>query len=84
MSKLYQDSDLRLAAQHRVALHPDTARARASKGPPHATLETPSGECAVGVVTVDSVRPSRHGGGDGRSAKSWTYAARTARQGGAA
>jgi len=56
MSKLYQDSDLRLAP-NTAALHPDTARAAGIAGDSRALLETPFGRCPIAVVPDSSVPP---------------------------
>jgi hypothetical protein len=55
MTKLYQESNLRLAA-NRVALHPTDARAASLPNGAHAILQTRIGRCAV-EVTVDSSVP---------------------------
>ena len=54
MSKLYQDSDLRLAPNTAV-LHPDTARASGVEGGARAVLQTQYGNCAIGVILDPSV-----------------------------
>jgi len=56
MSKLYQDSDLRMAP-NTAALHPDTARASGIAGAARAVLETQYGRCAIGVIPDESVPP---------------------------
>lgn len=56
MSKLYQDSDLRMAP-NTAALHPDTARASGITGASRAVLETQYGRCAIGVIPDESVPP---------------------------
>ncbi len=55
MTKLYQESNLRLAP-NRVALHPDDARAANLKNSARATLHTRIGWCSV-EVTVDPAVP---------------------------
>jgi hypothetical protein len=55
MTKLYQESNLRLAP-NRVALHPDDARAANVTNSARATLQTRTGKCAV-EVTVDPAVP---------------------------
>lgn len=55
MTKLYQESNLRLAA-NRVALHPDDARASNLTSGARATLQTRIGKCTV-EVTVDQAVP---------------------------
>lgn len=55
MTKLYQESNLRLAA-NRVALHPDDARAANLKNSARAVLHTRIGKCSV-EVTVDPAVP---------------------------
>jgi anaerobic selenocysteine-containing dehydrogenase len=55
MTKLYQESNLRLAP-NRVALHPDDARAAKLANGAHATLQTLTGKCAV-EVTIDPAVP---------------------------
>jgi len=55
MTKLYQESNLRLAP-NRVALHPDDARAANVASGSNAILQTRTGKCSV-VVTVDSAVP---------------------------
>ncbi|MEO8597913.1 MAG: molybdopterin dinucleotide binding domain-containing protein [Candidatus Solibacter sp.] len=55
MTKLYQESNLRLAP-NRVALHPDEARAANLRDGARAILYTHAGRCAV-QVTVDSAVP---------------------------
>jgi anaerobic selenocysteine-containing dehydrogenase len=55
MTKLYQESNLRLAP-NRVALHPDDARAASLTNSARATLQTRTGKCAV-EVTVDPAVP---------------------------
>jgi hypothetical protein len=54
MSKLYQDSDLRLAPNS-AALHPDTARSSGVEGGARAVLQTQYGNCAIGVILDPSV-----------------------------
>jgi anaerobic selenocysteine-containing dehydrogenase len=56
MSKLYQDSDLRMPP-NTAALHPDTARASGILGAARAVLETQYGRCAIGVIPDASVPP---------------------------
>jgi anaerobic selenocysteine-containing dehydrogenase len=55
MTKLYQESNLRLAP-NRVALNPDDARAAKLPNAARATLQTRTGKCAV-EVTVDPAVP---------------------------
>jgi anaerobic selenocysteine-containing dehydrogenase len=55
MTKLYQESNLRLAP-NRVALHPNDARAANLPNGGRATLQTRLGKCAV-EVTVDPAVP---------------------------
>jgi anaerobic selenocysteine-containing dehydrogenase len=55
MTKLYQESNLRLAP-NRVALHPDDARAATLANGARATLQTRTGKCTV-EVTVDPAVP---------------------------
>ncbi len=55
MTKLYQESNLRLAP-NRVALHPDDAHAANLTNSARATLQTRAGTCAV-EVTVDPAIP---------------------------
>jgi anaerobic selenocysteine-containing dehydrogenase len=55
MTKLYQESNLRLAP-NRVALHPDDAAAAKLTNGARAVLQTRAGKCAV-EVTVDSAVP---------------------------
>ena len=55
MTKLYQESNLRLAP-NRVALHPADARAAGVSNGSHAILQTRIGKCAV-EVTVDPAVP---------------------------
>ena len=55
MTKLYQESNLRLAP-NRVALHPDDARAANLTNGARAILQTRIGKCAV-EVTVDAAVP---------------------------
>ena len=55
MTKLYQESNLRLAP-NRVALHPDDARAANLRNSARATLHTGAGWCSV-EVTVDPAVP---------------------------
>jgi len=56
MSKLYQDSDLRLPP-NTAALHPDTARASGLQGASRAVLETQYGSCAINVIADSSIPP---------------------------
>ena len=56
MTKLYQESNLRLAP-NRVALHPDDARAANLPKGGRAILQTRIGKCAV-EVTVDASVPT--------------------------
>ena len=56
MTKLYQESNLRLAP-NRIALHPDDARAASLKDGAHAVLQTRTGRCAVDVTVDASVPP---------------------------
>jgi hypothetical protein len=56
MTKLYQESNLRLAP-NRVALHPDDARAASLTQGARATLQTRTGRCAVDVTIDASVPP---------------------------
>jgi hypothetical protein len=56
MSKLYQDSDLRLAP-NTAALHPDTARSSGVEGGARAVLQTQYGSCAIGVILDSSLPP---------------------------
>jgi anaerobic selenocysteine-containing dehydrogenase len=55
MTKLYQESNLRLAP-NRVALHPNDAHAANLTNGARAILQTRIGKCAV-VVTVDPAVP---------------------------
>ena len=55
MTKLYQESNLRLAP-NRVALHPEEARAAKLRDGMRAMLETRAGRCAV-QVTIDTAVP---------------------------
>ncbi len=55
MTKLYQESNLRLAP-NRVALHPDDARAANLTNGARAILQTRAGKCSV-EVTVDPAVP---------------------------
>ena len=55
MTKLYQESNLRLAP-NRVALHPDDAHAARLKEGARAVLQTRTGKCAVDV-TIDAAIP---------------------------
>src|ERR1035441_8655352 len=55
MTKLYQESNLRLAP-NRVALHPADARAAGVSNGSRAILQTRIGKCAV-EVTVDPAVP---------------------------
>jgi anaerobic selenocysteine-containing dehydrogenase len=56
MTKLYQESNLRLAP-NRVALHPGDARAANITNGAHAILQTRIGKCAVEVTVDPSVPP---------------------------
>jgi anaerobic selenocysteine-containing dehydrogenase len=56
MTKLYQESNLRLAP-NRVALHPDDARAANLMKGGRAILQTRIGKCTV-EVTVDASVPA--------------------------
>jgi hypothetical protein len=56
MSKLYQDSDLRLAPNTAV-LHPDTARASGLQSASRAILQTQYGACAVALVQDSAIPP---------------------------
>jgi anaerobic selenocysteine-containing dehydrogenase len=55
MTKLYQESNLRLAP-NRVALHPDDARAANLANSARAILQTRTGRCTV-EVTLDAAVP---------------------------
>ena len=56
MSKLYQDSDLRLPP-NTAALHPETARAAGLEGAGRATLQTQFGSCAIALAPDPSIPP---------------------------
>src|ERR1035438_852995 len=56
MTKLYQESNLRLAP-NRVALHPADARASGVSNGAHAILQTRIGKCAVDVTVDPAVPP---------------------------
>ena len=56
MTKLYQESNVRLAP-NRVALHPDDARAANLTNSARAILQTRIGKCIV-EVTVDAAVPA--------------------------
>jgi len=56
MTKLYQESNLRLAP-NRVALHPDDARAANLSQGARAILQTRTGKCAVDVTIDASIPP---------------------------
>jgi hypothetical protein len=56
MSKLYQDSDLRLAP-NTGALHPDTARACGVQGASRAILQTEYGACPIALVSDPDLPP---------------------------
>ena len=56
MTKLYQESNLRLAP-NRVALHPDDARAANLSNGARAILQTRIGKCSVEVTVDPSVPP---------------------------
>ena len=56
MTKLYQESNLRLAP-NRVALHPGDARAANLPNGAHAILQTRIGKCSVEVTVDPSVPP---------------------------
>jgi anaerobic selenocysteine-containing dehydrogenase len=56
MTKLYQESNLRLAP-NRVALHPDDARASSLSNGVRAVLQTRAGKCRVDVTVDPSVPP---------------------------
>ena len=56
MTKLYQESNLRLAP-NRVALHPDDARAANLSNGARAILQTRIGKCAVEVTVDPDVPP---------------------------
>ncbi|MBZ5582833.1 MAG: hypothetical protein LAQ30_11650 [Acidobacteriia bacterium] len=56
LSKLYQESNLRLARNGAV-LHPDSARSCGVEDGSRAFLETPLGQCAVEVALDPSVPP---------------------------
>ena len=77
MTKLYQESNLRLAP-NRVALHPDDARAANLPNGARAILQTRIGKCAV-EVTVDRGRSAGRGAGGWRPPEFRTCAAPAAR-----
>ncbi len=56
MTKLYQESGVRLAPNH-VTLHPDTARAAGVEEGGRAVLQAGNGECPVQVTIDSSVAP---------------------------
>ena len=56
MSKLYQDSDLRLPP-NTAALHPDTARASNLADATRAILQTEYGACPIALSTDSSIPP---------------------------
>jgi len=56
ISKLYQDSDLRLRPDT-AAIHPDTARAAGVEGASQARMETEYGACSIGLVADAAVPP---------------------------
>jgi len=56
MSKLYQDSDLRLPP-NTAALHPDTARAAGLASATRATLQTTYGACPIALAPDPSIPP---------------------------